>query len=319
MNACGHPMISVVICTLGSSPRLRACVEGVLQQPCRNFEVIIVHNGTEQENLHSSLTGLPIHVIRVLQRGVCHARNCALAFAHGEIIVFLDDDISTCTDWLHAMVTPFADLSTGAVCGLTKPVGEPYQALERYTSERSLAQWSVSRTESDWVRRALSSDVGFGCNMAFRRSFLETCPFPEDLGAGSLIGSGDEYYMFLQVLRRGKALCHNPAAIVSHYFDEEEHTIERRVRALIAGSVAFHLKLLLEMPDVRLQLTLELLGRMRRAFGWGSPRHSIPPRWARLGIWKKCRIVWHGIQLYLDSRRIQRTGDLMVGAASIGH
>jgi glycosyltransferase involved in cell wall biosynthesis len=312
MDCSRHPTVSVVVCTLGTSRRLRNCVLSMVAQHCANFEIFVVHSGMAQESIQAQLDGLHVQIVRVPRPGVCHARNSALPLTRGEILAFVDDDVTSNEDWVHAIAAPFADPAVGCVCGLTQAIGEPYLAVQRYESAGALSEWTLTNRDANWVGRVLSSDVGFGCNMAFLRSFLEECPFPEDLGAGSLIGSGDEYYMFLQALRHGAALCHTPAAVVRHYFDEDERTIERRVRSLISGTVALHLKLLLEIREVRFQLARELLGRMGRALGWGIKRHATPPRWRRMSAAQKCRTILQGIELYLQSlvREPSRSGRL---------
>jgi len=50
------------------------------------------------------------------------------------------------------------------------------------------------------------------------QKFLETYSlFPLDLGAGSLIGGGDEFYMYLQVVKHGFRIRHVPEASVHHF------------------------------------------------------------------------------------------------------
>jgi hypothetical protein len=83
--------------------------------------------------------------------------------------------------------------------------------------------------------------------MALRRDFFQNCTlFPEDLGAGSLIGACDENYMYVQVLKNGFKIFHNPEAVVTHYFDRDPIKRKGRIKQLYAAEVAYKLKLLVE-------------------------------------------------------------------------
>src|SRR5262249_53380539 len=75
--------------------------------------------------------------------------------------------------------------------------------------------------------------------------------FPEDLGAGSLIGACDENYMYVQVLKNGFKIFHNPEAVVTHYFDRDPIKRKGRVKQLYAAAAAYRLKLLVEDKGYR--------------------------------------------------------------------
>ena len=125
-------------------------------------------------------------------------------------------------------------------------------AQRYYHGPEALSDWTLDSSDPQCYRKALQGMVGFGCNMAFRKQFLEAgSPFPEDLGAGSLIGSGDDFYMFVQVLKHGLKIRHRFSAAVTHFFPQEVARQRSRVLELCAGNAAFVLKLLVEEEGVR--------------------------------------------------------------------
>lgn len=299
MSCSSHPRVSVIICTLGTSPQLRTAIESVFAQGCTNMELILVHSGTAVKSLDKVFPDLPVTIVREPARGVCRARNRAVTSAKGELLAFIDDDVIAEDEWLHRLIGGFVSDKVGGVAGRVVPVGQPYLAPSRYISELAVSNWELSGETPNSASRAMSSDAGFGCNMAFRRSFLQVQPFPEHLGAGSMIGSGDESYMFLQLLRRGYSLYHCGSAVVSHRFDLDTDVPER-VQRLVEGAVAVHLSLMVTFKDVRRQILKELFDRSKRAFD--APNEQDLPRfWRQLSLLTKLRILAQGVVLFLRS------------------
>lgn len=88
-------MISVVIPTYNRAGLLKKAVDSVLGQTFRDFELIVVDDGSSDgtEALLSSY-GDRLLSIRQENRGPSAARNRGVREAHGELIAFLDSD-----DW----------------------------------------------------------------------------------------------------------------------------------------------------------------------------------------------------------------------------
>jgi cellulose synthase/poly-beta-1,6-N-acetylglucosamine synthase-like glycosyltransferase len=268
-----HPSVSIIVCTLGNRSTLWGCLRSLLAQECHHFETLVVLNGQPDADLAQAVAGTPLRLLNEPRRGVCGARNRAIPDARGEILAFVDDDVIAHPDWLHELLKGFEDPSVACVTGRVVLEGLPPHPDDRarryFTSERALSTWTVSNAETDWFQKALGEPVGFGCNMAFRRSFLEKNGlFPLDLGAGSIIGGGDESYMFLRVLKHGFRIYHNPSAVVTHLFDGDSSRQKKRMMQLYACSVAFALKLLVEEKGLRWDtagwLFTGLIRRLRR-------------------------------------------------------
>jgi glycosyltransferase involved in cell wall biosynthesis len=88
-----NPQVSVIIPTFNRARYLAEAVDSVLAQPFRDYELIVVDDGSTDET-PQLLTGYG-HAIRVLRQdnqGVSAARNAGLVVARGELIAFLDSD-----------------------------------------------------------------------------------------------------------------------------------------------------------------------------------------------------------------------------------
>ncbi len=301
-----HPFVSIIVCTTGLRPALTRCIELLASQDCRRFEIILVLNGPPDEDFARTVAHLPVRLLNEPRRGVCHARNHAIPQAKGEILAFLDDDVSIDPNWLHEMVKGFEDPAVGCVTGRVIPAGPLYLASERadryYASERALSLWTLDASDPNWYQYILGEPVGFGCNMAFRKSFLENDSlFPGDLGAGSLIGGGDEFYMFVQVLKRGFRIRHVPAAAVTHYFESDVDKQKVRDAQLFAGSVAFALKLFTEEKTLRWATVKWLFAGFKRRVRHivaqktisSEPQELLSPREKLRAYLRGLRIFWN--------------------------
>ncbi len=266
-----RPSVSIILCTSGLRPMLAQCLQGLTEQARQylDCEIIVVLNGPEDAAITKAVSQFPVRLLKEPRRGVSIARNHAVPRAKGDILIFVDDDVLIGPGWLEEIVKGFQDPKVRCVTGRVIPAGPLTLTAERsgryYTSERALSPWTLDTSNPDWYRYILGEPVGFGCNMAFRKNFLENySSFPPDLGAGSLIGGGDEFYMYLQVLKHGFRIQHNPAAAVTHVFDDNIGNLKARNAQLYAGSVAFALKLFLEEKPLRMATARWLFSALKR-------------------------------------------------------
>jgi glycosyltransferase involved in cell wall biosynthesis len=310
-----HPFVSIILCTSGLRPMLARCLEGLTAQARQylNCEIIVVLNGPEDAAFAQAVSKFPVLLLNEPRRGVSIARNHAVPRAKGDILIFVDGDVLIGHDWLEEMVKGFADPNVCCVTGRVIPAGRLSLSSERsdryYSSERALSDWSLDASNPNCYQFILVEPVGFGCNMAFRKTFLEKCSlFPRDLGAGSLIGGGDEFYMYVQVLKHGFRIRHNPAAVVTHLFDNNIENQKARNAQLYAGSVAFALKLFLEEKTLRVATVKWVLSGLRRRARriWKQKTITSEPQ-ELMSPGEKLYAYLRGLGVYWKSRRIRNS------------
>lgn len=92
------PAVSVIIPTFQRRELVRRAVASVLTQSYRDFELIVVDDGST-DGTDEALAPLsdPLRYVWQENRGTAAARNAGLALARGEIVAFLDSD----DRWLH--------------------------------------------------------------------------------------------------------------------------------------------------------------------------------------------------------------------------
>lgn len=98
------PLVSVVIPTYNRKNTLKRCIDSVLQQTYRNFEIIIVDDcstdGTKEfvEDEYGDISDINIVYIRNDNNlGAAVSRNVGVSYANGEYIAFHDSD----DEWYH--------------------------------------------------------------------------------------------------------------------------------------------------------------------------------------------------------------------------
>ena len=87
------PTVSVIIPTHNRWPMVRAAVDSVLAQSYREFELIVVDDGsTDRTATELASFGARLHYIYQARSGVSAARNLGVRQSRGRLIAFLDSD-----------------------------------------------------------------------------------------------------------------------------------------------------------------------------------------------------------------------------------
>jgi glycosyltransferase involved in cell wall biosynthesis len=121
----GHTAtVSVITCTYNRAPYLDRCINSVLQQSIRKWELIIVDDGSSDntfEVVDKYLTRYGnIRYIKQTNAGQGLARNAGIAIATGEYITFLDSDDAYAPEHLQTRIdfmksNPEIDLIHGGI------------------------------------------------------------------------------------------------------------------------------------------------------------------------------------------------------------
>jgi glycosyltransferase involved in cell wall biosynthesis len=118
--------ISVIICTFGRAAVLRDLLDSLNVQTYRNFETLIVDGNGEtspaRSTLHTFLqrpeVTLQVDLI-ASAKGLTRQRNVGLDRAKGELICFLDDDVTLPDDFLFRVANIFERAELQDVGGIT--------------------------------------------------------------------------------------------------------------------------------------------------------------------------------------------------------
>lgn len=222
-------LITVVLCTYNRCGRLSKALDSVAASVLPNsvdWEVLVVDNNSNdqtQEVVRHFCCQYPgrFRYLFEPRAGKSHALNTAIRESHGDVLAFMDDDVTVEPTWLQNLTACLHD-GTWIGCGgriypeksLVAPDWLPLEGP--YGMKTILALFDLNREAGDLDR------APFGANMAFRKSAFEKYGgFRTDLGPrpGSEIRSEDTEFGS-RLLRAGERLRYEPSAVVYHDISE---------------------------------------------------------------------------------------------------
>ncbi len=88
------PLVSVIIPTHDRLPMLHDAIDSVLAQTYRDFEIIVVDDGSQDGTAEkiAARYGSAVRVLTQARRGVAAARNLGVKYSRGAYLAFLDSD-----------------------------------------------------------------------------------------------------------------------------------------------------------------------------------------------------------------------------------
>lgn len=115
-----EPLISVILPVYNGERFLRETIESVLNQTYKNFEFIIINDGStdsSKEITSSYEDNRIVHLNLEQNRGVSNARNMGIALSKGEYIAFCDADDLCVPERLQCQLDYLLSHPTVDVCG----------------------------------------------------------------------------------------------------------------------------------------------------------------------------------------------------------
>lgn len=113
------PLLSVVIPVHNEEKDLKECLKTLSQQSYKNIEIIIVDDGSTDKTLEISRE-YKTKILKQNHQGPGKARNLGAGKSKGEILIFIDADMSFPKDFLEKLVKPIIEDKTGEIIGTTR-------------------------------------------------------------------------------------------------------------------------------------------------------------------------------------------------------
>jgi GT2 family glycosyltransferase len=266
--------VSIIVCTIGRSEALEACVSSLEPFQAQGAEVVVVNNRPASHALQEIRARHQVRVVDEPRRGLGSARNAGIQASKGTLLAFLDDDARADPNWIPRLVAPFADPQVLAVVGsvwaeeLVNPVSQALDRLYRAHLPESQLFVDASRAKHPFPLRLAMQ--GTGSNMAFRREAFERFGhFDARFGRGTRIGSGEETDLLLRLLRGGAKLVVEPGARIFHRHSTEWRAFRRGAFTSGCAHTAILTKYFLQEPSLRGSIlryaTLRILRRKEPA------------------------------------------------------
>src|SRR6266851_1946201 len=93
------PLVSIIIPVFNEEKNISACIKSLLGQTYGKKEIIIVDDGS-QDNSKDVIKNFPVVYLEQNHLGPAKARNLGAEKSHGEILVFIDADMTFTNDFL---------------------------------------------------------------------------------------------------------------------------------------------------------------------------------------------------------------------------
>ena len=183
MNAINDPTASIVIPTRARPGYLRVALASIAPQAAAaGAELLVVEDDRPSPTTRALAERFgAAHLSHTRPLGLNAARNTGVAHSHGELLVFVDDDVEVGPGWLRALLAaarehPHTQVFTGPI----RPRLEGHAGWSRRSCGREgppITSLDLGPQDTDRVRFA------WGANMTVRREALERVgPFDATLG-----------------------------------------------------------------------------------------------------------------------------------------
>lgn len=195
---------SIIIGTLNRHKELQECINCLLQQTYRAFEIIIVDQSQEDFSQITDFDKDLIKYIRIDKKGLSHARNVAISMATGDYICLVDDDGLYDPNVLEVADKIIDEIHPVILGG---KMIDPVSGICRSNEGESIINWNSSF-------KYLVSPT-----MIIETEFLKIHNFDERFGVGSTYGSGEETDIVLAALKVRKLVYYCDRYIVRHHVE----------------------------------------------------------------------------------------------------
>lgn len=206
------PSVSVVIATYRRGAELRRAIGDALAQTYSPLELIVVDQTEEHDEATQRFVGSiddpRFAYFLVTPASLPAARNFGLDRAKGDIVIFIDDDVTLPAGFVQAHVDAFDDDTIGAVAGRVREPGVPVSDRLFVLNGRGVPEGTY---DYPYATDAYSAP---GCNMSFRRDVIK------GIGGFATVFIGaanhEEVDASERLRRAGYRIRYAPAAVLEH-------------------------------------------------------------------------------------------------------
>jgi glycosyltransferase involved in cell wall biosynthesis len=195
--------VSVIIPAYNAGAFVAECLESVLQQTYRSFEIVVVNDGSSDAT-ESVLETYRDRIIYVAQenRGAAAARNAGIRLASGEFVAFLDADDYWLPEFLERQVPLLEERSTAAlVCS------DVYLLVDGQIAQTL----SVTAAERNPLRKPVGYWRFYTISVVARRqAIIDVGGFDES------VGISEDLDLWIRLAMAGHEFAHNPIPLAAY-------------------------------------------------------------------------------------------------------
>lgn len=205
--------VSVIIPTYQREAVLINTLNSVVAQDSNSFELIVVdqtakHDGRTEQFL-SSLKDKRFRYFSITPPSLPAARNFGLTKARGEIIIYIDDDVTLDEGFIKAHLDCYKNYpDICAVAGRIRKKGQPMSKKLAYFNNANFLIGGFNFPDFAFV------ETGQGCNMSFKKILLKQVNGFDTNFIGNAVR--EESDVFFKLKRLGCKVLYSPKASLFH-------------------------------------------------------------------------------------------------------
>ena len=209
-----NPLVSVIVPAYGTAQFIAATLDSVLAQTYRNFEIVVVNDGSpDSDELEKVLEPYRSRIIYVRQenQGLASARNTGIRASHGEYISPLDSDDLWDPEHLAAQIAMLeADPSIDMVYADARIFGDVPEAGQ------TLMALSPPRGEVTFERLATRQVSVNICACVIRREILFRAGLFDPTLRRSAPQGTEDIDLWLRIALHGNRICYQRRVLAQY-------------------------------------------------------------------------------------------------------
>ncbi|MCY7350654.1 MAG: glycosyltransferase [Cytophagaceae bacterium] len=201
-----NPSVSIVVPTLGRKNEVYALLKSIIQSTVQPIEVIILDQNCSNildDIIFDFKEQINIKHVRVNFRGLSKARNYAIKYTTGEILMFPDDDCRIFSNTIGTALTVMNDTGTDVIFG--KCIDEQ--------GKDSIIKFSE---KPSWLNLRNFEGKFIEATMFIKRQLLDNYSYDEGLGAGTFHGAEEGYDLVYRMLKNYIKMYYSPNVVFYH-------------------------------------------------------------------------------------------------------
>ncbi len=204
------PFVSIIIPARNAQTTIKKCIDSVLQQSYKNYELIVINDGSTDKTAQILADYPQANLLATSGIGPSKARNMAIEQAKGEFAAFTDADCVVDSVWIVELLKGFTNEKVVSVGGTQK---SPVDETEFGKKVQGFLR--VFGFISDYMKsgsKLKPTNHNPSCNVMYRKSILV-----ESGGFLAGLWPGEDVELDYRIKRKGRLLMFNPQAVVYHY------------------------------------------------------------------------------------------------------
>ncbi len=176
-----NSLISIIVPVYNVEKYLRECLDSILAQTHKNFELVLVDDGSKDSSgdICEEYAAKDSRIVLIHQenRGLSGARNTGLAASKGEYIIFIDSDDTITVDYLEKKYIAIKETNADFVFSdmtSTKLAGsESLPKIDTLLDKGAAERWLTDLSSREYVLMVIA------CNKLYRATLIKDIRFIE--------------------------------------------------------------------------------------------------------------------------------------------